>query len=905
MNTGGFSIVNYHDGNTSIDGDLTVSGNFRIGGADGITEYLDSGDYKTVVTPSGVAWNALVVTPGTTARYAKNGNIVQFYTTLRGSIKANQPSAVLTLTVPGVDIFGVEKIPLTYATCVSIIALTDGSMYYGSIANVQTIGSSTGIILFYARASGSNIVTTTDFDVLITYKLTGDDIPATALVVGGGGGTPGSGVQNPLLSTLNGGGFDLTNFGNIEATTFNGGEILTNPLSSNFNAAGFHIYNASLVSTDSLGSNTDNPFDVLSSIDMKANSILNCTALASTDIVNDTIYLKRIIKNSLISVEEIQVEKIRMLENINMDNNSLENVNVLTTNTITSDQASIAIGKSIDFNSSGSIIGAIDIRTNSIGLNDAKEITINANVSLSGNTLFGCQDVISTKIEAEIVDITNKLELFGVGVITNAVSTQTAELKVSNIKSDTEGVPTAPVNMLNILNMNNNAITNVGSMSGFTATGTIDMAANALINAAAISSTGSINGGSLNASTINGVKYIRTIADIPSGGTFAGIYVVCAIITLTTATFTTSGDTVFIGYDASAGALTGFIFADPSPGASASFCFTSTAHNVSFINMRISNLSATKSLFSFNDLGQTKKLTMMNTLFINCKNQSVVHITGYDLVNISQTVFEFCNPTTDHLTIIASYTIQISNCTLFKSYDPALTPPNGAGTAPLISLGGISNSVNITGTIINTISAQDGIRVDNAFDARKALIGGNTFYSAASTGQLLNYDVSFHPNLQITGNAGIKSNRARLAIQSENNGTYTPTIVGEYTPILFGNPEFRVTADYRFMRGPGFSFIYIGDQPIDVTVNGSFSCDHLTGGTDLVRIALIKNNITDISIPYSEVFLLQGTIKTIGLNNIMSLNINDVVEFQCRNYTAGTETEGFRCFSFNATITEI
>ena len=77
---------------------------------------------------------------------------------------------------------------------------------------------------------------------------------------------------------------------------------------------------------------------------------------------------------------------------------------------------------------------------------------------MSGNVLFGASDVITTKIEAEILDITSKLELFGTGVITNALSTQTAELKVSNIKSDTEGVPTAPVDFLNNIDMKNMSI---------------------------------------------------------------------------------------------------------------------------------------------------------------------------------------------------------------------------------------------------------------------------------------------------------------------------------------------------------------------------------------------------------------------------------------------------------------
>jgi hypothetical protein len=900
MNTGGFSEQNFHDGDTTIAGNLTVSGQIFANTGNNSSEYLDSGDYKTTITPGGIAWNTLTLTPGTSARYAKNGNIVQFYVTLRGNIKANQPSAVFTLTVPAFDLFGV--VPLPFATVSSTFILSDGSVFNVFSNTLSTTSNISSIALLYNRSSGSNITTSIDFDITLTYKLTGEDIPASVLVSGGGGS--GGDVQNPMINNLNGGGFNLTNFGDISATTFNGGDILTNPPTVDLNMAGFNIYNVNGLEVEIMSNFIDGaPIGVASNIDMKGNNILAVSALSATDIVNDTIFLKRIIKNSLLSVDEIQVEKIKMLENINMDNNSIDNVNVLTTNAITSDQVSIDINRSIDFKSTSSLIGCIDIRTNSIGLNDAKEITINGDVSMSGNnisgcsdirtnsiglngapaitingnmnmagnTVFGAQDILTTKIEAEILDISSKLELFGTGVIENALSTQTTELKVSNIKSDTVGVPTAPVNFLNHIEMNNYSIFNLGNLN-----------------------TTSINiSSSLDVPIINTIKYIRNLGDITSFN-FSGVYVVCGIITIPSATtFTTSDDTVFIGYDREE---TGFIFNNPS--LDAGFCLTSTSHNISFINMRISNISPSRSLFSFNDPPKLKKITMLNSLFINCKNQSVVLITGYDLVDINQTVFELCFPTADHLTISECDKIQISNCTLYKSIGNFGSTP---GTAPLILLAGVCGLVNINGTCINTQAAQDGIKIDNSFNVTRAMIGGNTLQSTLSTGQLLNYNANIHPNLLVSDNAGVRDNRSILSAQSFGNITYTPTVLNVYQPINFGL-GFTVLTTFGFSAGvEPFSFLYNRTQPIDVVISANFTSDHDTGGIDVLRVALFKNN-NIVSFAESE---SEAKIAVpISYNAITPINFNDVLIFKCLNLTAGTSPLGYRCTSFNGTLSE-
>jgi len=134
----------------------------------------------------------------------------------------------------------------------------------------------------------------------------------------------------------------------------------------------------------------------------------------------------------------------------------------------------------------------------------------------------------------------NNVSAVGVLGGVSSLSVLTTDLKVSEIKSNTDGVPTAPVNFLNNIDMNSLYSIN---------------------NVSAVGVLGGITSLSLSTGTINGIKYIRTSDDI-IGTTFSGVYVVCAIITIPSATtFTTTDDTVFIGYDREE---TGFIFNNPT-----------------------------------------------------------------------------------------------------------------------------------------------------------------------------------------------------------------------------------------------------------------------------------------------------------------------------------------------------
>lgn len=203
----GYTIDNTHDGNTFIEGSLTIDGQIIVRDAEGQSEYLDSGDYTPIVLGVATHWNSLILKSGTQARFAKNGNIVEVYMELTGSLKANQSFAQISISVPSVDLFDKKHTGSAYSDSVFILA-SGAQVYNCTEANITTSGGgSTSVLLNYDSYIATNPASVVDFFLNITYKLEGDDVPASAIIQGGGGS--GGDVRNPMIESLNGGGSAL------------------------------------------------------------------------------------------------------------------------------------------------------------------------------------------------------------------------------------------------------------------------------------------------------------------------------------------------------------------------------------------------------------------------------------------------------------------------------------------------------------------------------------------------------------------------------------------------------------------------------------------------------------------------------------------------------------------------
>jgi len=250
MDSSGRSIANVHNGDTFINGSLTVQEQILVGDAEGKSEYLDSGKYtQTFSNPFYV--DAFFYNNET--YYTKNGNFV----TIIFNVGLLTPSftfqtsrnQAFDVTVPSLDLFDTKMVTAPPVG-------TGGNSLF-QVTNITY--QSEGVIRITLTASDSTLSTTRPLNsnFSVTYKLEGDDIPATAIISGGGGS--GGDVRNPMIENLDGGGFNIINVdtlavnnvtaqGTITANLISAPNVVTNPLTSLLDVNNLGLTNVAIIS---------------------------------------------------------------------------------------------------------------------------------------------------------------------------------------------------------------------------------------------------------------------------------------------------------------------------------------------------------------------------------------------------------------------------------------------------------------------------------------------------------------------------------------------------------------------------------------------------------------------------------------------------------------------------------
>lgn len=921
MNSGGYSIENYHDGNTTIAGSLTVSGNVIIGAPEGQSEYLDSGNYDTPTIIGGSAWNSIGIYPGSQVRYAKNGNIIQVYMQLRGNLKASQSVPQLSIRVPSTDLFGVGSTGWSY---VSSSFATPNAVYTAYDCAINTSGLGITSILIYYQTTTANVSADVDFFITATYKLIGDDVPATALIAGSGSG---QGVQNPLLSNLDGGGFNLLNFGNIQSTTYNGGSVIVTPLTDSIDANLKNITNLSNIYTGSLNCNP-----ALSSvIDIKNDTVYNEKKILQLDAIENlglefTVKTGSLVMDAtnlfmgssaifgcgLVSAENLSATTpapINILSSVDMKLNSIGECDTLST-------ASIGSVSGAPIN----IINNLDMKNNNItGINNVNLSTVNnkvvqyspsiANLDMGGYNISTASNIATTNLYTSLIqnntgdlkcnsnlsmetkNITNAST-----ITTNTLNTLTLQRGSNGTINVNNGLDLLGNNILNCYNLNVEVINNHPFVSNpilETVNGN-----NQIINNLSQLTAATINNTQLNTKNINNLKYVYVEADLPTS--LSGIYIICDNIILNgTTKYTVLNDTVLIG--AGSRDLCGLAFVNPSPSLTGQFCINSNNKNFSIINIRITNQSSTAELMQVSNIPRDKKFFMRGCYINSCRNQSVLIVNGFDVVHISDCVFELNYTTLNHLLLSAPLTTNIINNTFFKQYIPG-SPPPAVGTAPMIRFSGsaLFSTINLCGNLISPYGSQTGLLIDSDVSNSTLLISSNIFKADNAityTGQLINYTES--DNFLINSNAGVLSNRALLCATSFSNLAYTTTTAGVYSIINLG-ANFTASAARHFTPSLSpYTFIYTATRPISIDVNVNLRVDKATAGNNTIRVGLVKNG--DITV-FTEFELKQQTVEIVTYNVILPIEKNDSFAFGVLTVTG---TDAFRAISFNGSLSEL
>ena len=903
MNSSGYNLDNLHNGDTFIEGSIFVDGQIIAEGATGQTEYLDSGTYAPVFSNL-LNINSVAVKSGVNQQtiFTKNGNIITLSTNLDINYPAiNNPGLTIfrfNMTVPSsLDIFDAKM--LNIAPCVT------GSTEFG-IVMTGGFYVSEGIYTIQLQAYNINIAgANSSLSLKLVYKLEGDDVPATAIVTSGGG--TGGDVRNPMEENLDGGGFNITNLqnltaqGTVTANSIVAPNVITNPLNSDLNLNGNLLQNSpsstaninmtptSMTINGEVGFNDNIFVQKITGSDPNNGLIID-----NTSGINENIYIRgdalimentsglsmngKLIKNSVSGTSYIQINPTSLIINGDtvFDNDIIMSGEIRGTNSSTG-----LILDSTGANSNIYLRGGEVVIDSATGLSMQGKLLSNVNIIQSNTNDITLRPLIGVgagnlNIEGNYTNIQSN---FGINMNTKFI-TDCSTIKSDNgdltISASTAG-STFPANI--ILS---------GNRVDLSAPNGLDMKQHDITNC---------NG--LFTKNINNVKIIQSESDFNGSTNLSGVYHIYGQVSMTNE-YTLVGDTSLIGIGGRDLSSLDFDLGGPN-----AHCINNNDHNLDIINLNFSNISANAALLFCSNTSKDKILTITNSSFRDCENGGVIDATGFDLIDLNQVLFQYNETSLKHVYFDSGSKLQISSCEFLRQANRSLTT---FGNAPMITIAQTTTNwgaINISGNLIHPQQTQDGINL-GAITPTEAVISSNTFISVGlTTGQLINYtagDINNYPSLIVSDNSGVKNQKALLSASSQNNTTYTATVLNTFVPVDFGS-TFVVGQDDRFSPTlNAFEFKYDANQPISCLVSVSVSADQDTKGDDTIVFALEQNSV--IASEY-QVDIAANDVKSFTYTTVLTLEKNDVLRFVVKNETAGTDNNGFRALSFISTLVEI
>jgi hypothetical protein len=343
------------------------------------------------------------------------------------------------MTVPALDIFE-KKINGTFCIANGGFVSQFDADGFANVINqdgtirviFQRLPPSTVALPFGGDAYGS---------VILIYKLEGEDVPASVLLAGGSGS---GNVSNPMLATLDGGGFNILNVDTIVANNINASNVVTNPLSGNLNANNKNITNinsvdvttlnasntnTSIISTDTINSLIATDVTFSNNINMGTRKINNCSEIKTTGIA------MKIIGGPLQFENDNALSDILVNNNFDMNGKDIKDVNILSgvngfdLNITNVDDPVVLTGSTIELRSNPPNTGKVELYT-SIDMKDnnidnvsiltktgAMEFKATAGYIFDNYVDFVTKRFNGIKYIKADVDFENVNNLFGVYVI--------------------------------------------------------------------------------------------------------------------------------------------------------------------------------------------------------------------------------------------------------------------------------------------------------------------------------------------------------------------------------------------------------------------------------------------------------------------------------------------------------
>jgi len=297
--------------------------------------------------------------------------------------------------------------------------------------------------------------------------------------------------------------------------------------------------------------------------------------------------------------------------------------------------------------------------------------------------------------------------------------------------------------------------------------------------------------------------------------------------------------------------------------------------------------------------GRTKTLNMHNCQLRNCKNGVI--LTGFDLVDFSQTLFYYFEQRTDALAQVgvefrATSKVELTSCEFLRWFEEATfaSPINFfvGDQVKFVNDSGVGfGAVNMNGCLFHPQQNQNGVVVDNAATFGFANITSCSFIDInlnVPTFLPLVIDIELQPSWIIEANQGVPNYKAFINTEVDNNATVT-TISAASTPTAVLASSFINNGSSRVTLNTATGVITKDSKRsnyFSINLTGQFTIQS-GGNNQNVEFGLLQNGTP--AGPTSKVEADANVGANFTFNVIGFANQNDTFQLYCQNNSGAND----------------
>ena len=295
--------------------------------------------------------------------------------------------------------------------------------------------------------------------------------------------------------------------------------------------------------------------------------------------------------------------------------------------------------------------------------------------------------------------------------------------------------------------------------------------------------------------------------------------------------------------------------------------------------------------------GRDKVFEIVNCQFRNCFD--VMDINGFDLVDISNSLFFYIQAPTIGLRFRDTSKLEISSCELIRWFDESTLPtPGGWATCSMIELrnNNLANfgAVNINGCIIHPQQTQNGIDIGTGSTTGFGTVSSNAFVNTGlTTGEVFlpiatglpDYSQTATYNYDIFANQGILNSVSGAVMTVVGNTTNTALTANTPAVVNTGGLATQQAA-VRYTTTAAGRNTYDATKQVYVSLHASVSYEKQGGGIDPYTFYFYKNGVL---LPGSATEVEADATGALSLVYGTLMSQNDYIELYVENTSSNDD----------------